>query len=556
LNPNTETINPASLKLVQLDSIAESKTNPRKTFDMAKLHELADSIREKGLIQPILLRPIDGLQPYEIVAGARRFRASRLAGKEEIVAIVSELDDRQVLEIHLIENAQREDVPALEEAEGYQQLIDVHGHTLATLAKKTGKTEHHIAMRVKLLDLSANARQALSDGRIHIGHANLLARLSIDNQERLMNFLLPSWDKDCATKQTITQLNNHIEATVYRSLKDAPFKISEKYLVAGVPACTDCPKNSAAQKALFAELAGHAVCTDRACFDSKVDQHVQIELQKATAEDGKSNLVVISSAHYGDSGLRALPNTTYKVAETRDPEAVKALMVDGPDKGRYIRVTVLPEAQDWQEKVEAAATKPKEAATPKKSWAEQQKEEEEKRAKTQKLRRRMRAILTTGIQMYEPKVLTIERLRLLIEPERHTTAEARNIFEELVGAEHGQFAKGIPNSYFNDLQSIDEYAWATAALKLANDIEASLYAPTDLTDIQQGYADLLNIDIPALKKQAKDELKAEAKEQQTPKPTKGKKAKKAAAAEPETEPGEEPAAETPAKKRGRKPKAS
>jgi ParB/RepB/Spo0J family partition protein len=565
LSTTTETINLLSVRLVQLDSIAPSKTNPRKTYDMAKLHELAESIREKGLISPILLRPIEGLQPFEIVAGERRFRAARLAGLEEITAIVKDLDDRQALEVQLIENAQREDVSPLEEAHGYQQLIDTHGHTFATLAKKTGKTEHHIALRVKLLDLSANAIEALNQARINIGHANLLARLSIDHQEALMSWLLPSWDKDCATKFTIAQLNNQIEARVYRQLSVAPFSILEKYLLAGVPACVDCPKNSAAQKALFAELAGHAVCTDAKCFDLKVDQHTKIELKKA--EESKGKLVVVSSYHAGDYEHSGIPKDKYKVAEPGDEDAVKALMVDGLDRGRYITVKVLPEAKQWleevaKEKAEEKAADEAESAVPQKSYADIQKEEIEKREKTQKLRRRMRSILTTGIQLYDPKGITLDRLRVVLPPEQYSTTATREIFEELVGAEHGQFAKGIPKSFWDEQTSINEYFWAVVALRLAIETECGLYEPRDFTELQQTYADLNEIDLVALRKQAKEELKAEAKAPKPDAPAKGKKAtakkskkaKKSTAAEPEAT--EEAPVETPAKKRGRKPKAS
>ncbi len=558
---NTETPS-SSLKVVQLDSIVPSKTNPRKTYDMAKLHELAESIREKGLISPILVRPIDGLQPYEIVAGERRYRAARLAGQEEITAIVKDLDDRQALEVQLIENAQREDVSPLEEAHGYQQLIDAHGHSIATLAKKTGKTEHHIALRVKLLDLSANAIEALNESRINIGHANLLARLSIDHQEAMMGWLLPYYDKDSATRYTIAQLNNHIEAKVYRQISEAPFSISEKYLLAGVPACTECAKNSAAQKALFAELAGHAVCTDGKCFDQKVNQHTEIELQKA--QKSKGDLVVISSYNGGNYDHLGIPTHTYKVAATNDADAVKALMVDGPNKGKFIKVTVLPDAKAWvdevlKEKAEADKEDQEESVSPKKSYEQLQKEEAQKQENTQKLRKRMRSILTTGIQLYDPKGITLDRLRIVLPPEQYSTTATRELFEELVGAEHGQFAKGIPNSFWDEQTSINDYFWAVVALRLANDTDCGAYESRDFTALQQGYADANQIDLVALRKQAKHELKAEAKAPKPDAPAKGKKAaakkaKKTAAAK--TEPAEEAPAETPAKKRGRKPKAS
>ena len=127
---------------IAIDQIFESKTNPRQTFDQAKLEELANSIRHHGLIQPVVVRPKDN--GFEIVAGARRFRASQLAEEFSIPAHIKELNDAEAIEWLLVENSQRVDVHPYEEAQGFQRLLDVPGYDVAALVEKSGKSTSHI----------------------------------------------------------------------------------------------------------------------------------------------------------------------------------------------------------------------------------------------------------------------------------------------------------------------------------------------------------------------------------------------------------------------------
>lgn len=150
------------IALISLDQLkpssTESQTERRKHFDKAALGELADSIKTAGLINPVLVRPVNG--HFEIVAGERRFMAAELAGVSEIPATVRELTDEQVLEIQLIENLQREGLHPLSEAEGYDKLIRTHGHTAEEIADKLGKSKAYVYARIKLLALGPAARQA------------------------------------------------------------------------------------------------------------------------------------------------------------------------------------------------------------------------------------------------------------------------------------------------------------------------------------------------------------------------------------------------------------
>ena len=155
--------------------IRPNPRNPRKGFAEAELDELADSIRAKGLLQPILVRPVAGARDaYEIVAGERRWRAAQRAGLHEVPAVVVEASDREALELAIIENVQRTDLNPLEEALGYERLTAEFGYAQADLAKIIGKSRSHVANTLRLLKLPEGVKQHLREGRITAGHARTL----------------------------------------------------------------------------------------------------------------------------------------------------------------------------------------------------------------------------------------------------------------------------------------------------------------------------------------------------------------------------------------------
>jgi ParB family chromosome partitioning protein len=158
---------------VDIARIRPNPNQPRVQFDDNALDELADSIRERGVLQPILLRP-DG-EDYLIIAGERRWRAAQRARLHSIPAIVREIDDSTTAEIALIENIQRQDLNPLEEAEGYRQLIHRHGHTQDDVGRIVHKSRSHITNLLRLLDLPLFVRQALMQGDISMGHARAVA---------------------------------------------------------------------------------------------------------------------------------------------------------------------------------------------------------------------------------------------------------------------------------------------------------------------------------------------------------------------------------------------
>ena len=166
---------------VEIARIRPNPNQPRVQFDEEALDELADSIRERGVLQPILLRP-NG-EDYLIIAGERRWRAAQRARLHSIPAIVREIDESTTAELALIENIQRQDLNALEEAEGYRQLIARHGHTQDDIGRLVHKSRSHIANLLRLLDLPAFVKQSLLQGDISMGHAR--AVLTADDSEEL-----------------------------------------------------------------------------------------------------------------------------------------------------------------------------------------------------------------------------------------------------------------------------------------------------------------------------------------------------------------------------------
>ena len=162
-------------KKVPVTFLRPNPHNPRVTFDDSDLNELADSIKEKGVIQPILARTVPGIADvYEIIAGERRWRAAQRGGLHEVPIIVVEADDKQALELAIIENVQRADLNALEEAVGYERLTGEYGYAQGDLARVIGKSRSHVANTMRLLKLPPRSRSLLGRGQISAGHARAL----------------------------------------------------------------------------------------------------------------------------------------------------------------------------------------------------------------------------------------------------------------------------------------------------------------------------------------------------------------------------------------------
>ncbi len=170
--------------MVMLDALVPSPFQPRRVFDESALNDLVESIREKGVLQPLLVRPNpQKKEGYEIIAGERRFRASQKAGLTQVPVIIKNFDDKAALEVALIENLQREDLNAIEEAEAYVRLLDEFKYTQEELSRVVGKSRSYVANMMRLLELPESIKKMLSEKQMTVGHARSL--LTAKNPEKL-----------------------------------------------------------------------------------------------------------------------------------------------------------------------------------------------------------------------------------------------------------------------------------------------------------------------------------------------------------------------------------
>ncbi len=211
-------------KVVAIDMIASSALNPRKDFDEGDLAELAESIRQKGLVQPIVVRPA-ATGGYEIVAGERRWRAAQLAGMHTIPVIVRELNDQEMLELAIIENVQRSDLNAIEEASGYHDLMDRFNYTQERLAEVIGKSRSHVANTLRLLKLPDTVRLLVREGKLTAGHARAL--VGRDDAEALAERILLREMNVREVEALVQSLDNPPEPRGKRE-KDADTRAFEK----------------------------------------------------------------------------------------------------------------------------------------------------------------------------------------------------------------------------------------------------------------------------------------------------------------------------------------
>ncbi len=328
--------------VLPLDCLVESATNPRRTFDDSKIQDLAGSIRSQGLIIPLVVRPKDDL--YEIVAGARRYRAAKLAQLDAAPARIVELTDEQMLAWQLIENSQRVDVHPYEETEGYRRLLQMPGYDVAAIGEKTGKSEAHIYSRMKLLDLIDAVAQAFQQDKITATHALLIARLPEARQAEAYEHC---WRKDWQDKEAhllpARSLAAWIEQNMYLHLADPPFPTDDADLAPEAGACCQCQKRSGFNTRLFHDI-DRDVCLDGQCWNAKREAHLARTLsarpelipidagpwkpqnERTPGALRKSEYIVIDTAAADIKPYSGISNTVCKSA--RD-----ALVIDGPGTG-------------------------------------------------------------------------------------------------------------------------------------------------------------------------------------------------------------------------------
>ena len=226
---STDNVAKSSEVTISIAALKPSPSQPRRLFDKNSINELAESIKSKGLVQPILVRPSKTDEnSYEIIAGERRWRAAQIAQLHEIPAVIKNLDDVEALEIAIIENIQRSDLSPIEEAAGYKRLIDNHGHTQEVLSEIVGKSRSHIANILRLLTLPQSIQDMISEGKISSGHARAIMNSAFPEQlaEKIINENLSVREAESlakSKKSTVQKIKLKDPDTI-----DLEEKISEK----------------------------------------------------------------------------------------------------------------------------------------------------------------------------------------------------------------------------------------------------------------------------------------------------------------------------------------
>jgi ParB/RepB/Spo0J family partition protein len=379
-------------------SHTEAQTQRRKAFAEPELNELASSIKQHGLVNPILVRPTskvgwqksrsgdhwyagsvnavgelniigaphstedeaiaaaEQLRKFELVAGERRLLAARIAGLEQIDATVRDLTDEQVLEVQLIENLQRSDLHPLHEAEGYEQLMKLHGHTADELGDKVGKSKRYVYARIQLLKLCKEARAAFYEGKLSATTALLVARIPDAGLQKKACKEITQGDFTGAPLSSRRALE-YIEREYMLRLSDAPFDIKNQQLVAKAGACGACPRRTGNNPDLFGDIKGADVCTDPICYQQKVQAHglllmvqakqngqrvlIGAEAKKAiTYENDNHVSFSMDYAQLGDVCYDDPKNRTYKQILG---SSAKTIVVKTP-KGRVVELVERKEA--------------------------------------------------------------------------------------------------------------------------------------------------------------------------------------------------------------------
>lgn len=358
----------ATVEEIDVARLYISKLESRKTVDADALKELAASIAQRGVQEALIVRATGGAAgPFEIVAGQRRFLASKIAGKPTCPCIVRNFTDAEAAELRVISNLQRENLPPIEEAEAFEELLAVPGATVESVAEKLGKAAGYVGRRLKILDAIEPVRDALKVGAIEVGHALELARLDEKQQMRLLSWMNCGYemsDRDArqfdeedelddefddgdgnsddaepegraeaesewsSTNRTVSELRRQIGLTTLKLLSDAPFPLDDE-----LPpmACTECPKRSGNAGLLFEDCA-QDTCTDRACFDTKVKVWVKAELE--AADKAKRKLVMLANGWTGNK----LAVSQHDVRVLRGEDSCEgqedAIWIDGEKMGR------------------------------------------------------------------------------------------------------------------------------------------------------------------------------------------------------------------------------
>jgi ParB family transcriptional regulator, chromosome partitioning protein len=339
-----------------LSQLQESPTNPRRRFDEHSLNELAASFAAQGVLQPLLVRAVTD-DKYEVIAGARRLRAAKLAALKDVPVRIVALSDSDCVVAQLIENIQREGVHPMEEAIAFNALLRLESprYDIATVAQKAGKSPAFVAQRQRLVELIPSIVEAFLADQIGVGHALEIAKLPQSQQEKAFDAAFRTvWHggKDTRVTLPLRDFTAWIEQNILLSLDKVPFDKNDATLVPEAGSCADCPKRTGFNTLLFGEMGSqHDQCSDANCFNGKINRFVEKQVE------AKPKLVQITTSHgiRGDGAL--LPRNRYVALQLTNPAKSKqplspyqkpckhmaeAIVVDGAERGYSAKICAEP----------------------------------------------------------------------------------------------------------------------------------------------------------------------------------------------------------------------
>jgi ParB/RepB/Spo0J family partition protein len=374
-----ETLNtrPGDLQYIEVGRIVPSKTNPRKSRSEKEDSDLLQSVRLRGVVQPVILRhhvataadvqtwegashsiglkasfgPGDKI--YEIVAGERRWGASMAAGRKEIPAMVRDMPDDEALEIQIIENLQREDIKPIEEGIGFRQLLaqgrgeasklmnalseKPKSYSIEDIAAKVGKSVRYVYARMKLADLIPEIQSSMQEGKITPGHGDLLCRLTPEGQRKALKAPYALFDYQ-GNARSVRELDSWIKQSIHLSLDAAPWKKSDASLVPKAGACDTCDKNTNVNFHLAPDVK-KATCTDPPCYAQKQQAHL-VQIETAIKKSGDKVLRV--SCDYNAAPSKNNDFVRYGTWKEVKPKACKsatpAVVINGDRAGQQLVV--------------------------------------------------------------------------------------------------------------------------------------------------------------------------------------------------------------------------
>jgi len=524
-----------------LDWLVVSPTNPRKTFDEDAMRELAVSIRENGVLQPLLVRP-RAERRFEIVFGERRYRGAAMAEKETVPVCIREMTDAQVLEAQLVENLQRQDVHPLHEAQGFAALLRLEEpkYSVELIAAKCGKSAGYVASRLRLTELPPAAVEAFTKDEIGLGHALLLAKLQSQQQEEALTACWQeSYTGGSKAKRIllpVRHLREWIEHNILLELATAPFSKEDATLVPEAGSCHDCPKRTGHNTLLFEGIAAqHDSCSDPACYAAKVDAHVK---QTVAA---KPKLVQITTA-YGKpaEGSAVVPRNQYVEIRQEKPKnkyqqdapeyktckfTTEAIVADGSEKGEIRKVCANPDCPVHHPKKQQRRTDP-DAAT---KAAQEKQRHEEAIANTTGIRVLAAIAAAVPVRLMKRDLLfVVERLAGLVDERRlEIVARQRGIKRE-------KDSDSIGKLFAAYLRRAEESVLGSVLVELTILLTA---ARQQTAQVLNEAAALYKVDTDAIATKVKQEFaakdKAKSAKKATPKPSakqQAKAARKSAAA--------------------------